>query len=103
MVRDLALADYLNLELRAPYLDPEFMKTAMALSVSEKIHSSHDLLRKHALRSLGLSWGLPEFIALQSKKAIQYDSGVSKELKKLNKKEGVRINLKLGDQIKSKI
>ncbi|MDO8428109.1 MAG: asparagine synthase C-terminal domain-containing protein [Candidatus Diapherotrites archaeon] len=90
LARDLALADYLNLDLRAPYLDPEFMKIAMALPVAEKIHSSHDLLRKHALRSLGLSLGLPELIALQPKKAIQYDSGVSKELKKLNKKKKVK-------------
>jgi asparagine synthase (glutamine-hydrolysing) len=83
--RDFALAHYFKLDLRAPFLDSAFIQSAMALPVSQKIHSSQDRLRKHELRTLGKKLGLPDFITQQPKKAIQYDSGVSKELKKLLK------------------
>ena len=56
---------------------------AMAFPAGEKILSPADELRKHALRELGRSIGLPEKICCEKKKAIQFDSGTAKELKRL--------------------
>ncbi|MBN2067500.1 MAG: hypothetical protein JW744_03460 [Candidatus Diapherotrites archaeon] len=83
--RDSALAESLSLELHAPFLFPAFMKKALALPVKQNLHSSTDLLRKHALRSLALQFGIPKEIAFRRKKAIQYDSGASKAVKLIMK------------------
>ncbi|MDP2974194.1 MAG: asparagine synthase-related protein [Candidatus Diapherotrites archaeon] len=81
--RDSAIAKALGLRLHAPFLFPAFMKAALALPVKRNLHSKNDVLRKHALRSLALYLGIPQEIAFKRKKAVQYDSGVSKRLKKM--------------------
>lgn len=84
--RDLLLAAYFKVKLKAPYLNKDFIEKAMLLPVKEKIKGKNDFLRKHALRRLAVSVGLPRKLALKKKKAIQYDTNVSKELKKILKK-----------------
>jgi len=83
--RELALAGHFSLEIRAPFLDRDFVLQAMAFPTGEKILSPEDELRKRALRELARSMGLPEKICSEKKKAIQFDSGIAKELKKLFK------------------
>ncbi|MEK6972785.1 MAG: asparagine synthase-related protein [archaeon] len=79
--RDISLADYFGLELKAPYLEKEFMLQALAFNAKQNIASKNDFLRKRILRRLALELNLPKKIALERKKAVQYDSGISKILK----------------------
>lgn len=79
--RDLSLADYFDLELKAPYLRKEFVLQALSFSAKQNITSKSDFLRKRILRKLALDLKLPKKIALERKKAVQYDSGISKILK----------------------
>ncbi len=81
--RDLAIAKHFSLELKAPFLSPQFIKQALAFPAKENILSGNDVLRKRVLRKLAEQLSLPLEIAQRRKKAIQYDSGLSKELKKL--------------------
>lgn len=83
--RELAIATYFGLDLRAPYLEEEFILQALAVPPKEKIHSENDLIRKHALRKLAQSLGIPEEICYERKKAIQYDTGLAKEVEKILK------------------
>ena len=79
--RDTLLADALSLHLHTPFLFPAFMRAALALPVKQNLHGKNDALRKHALRKLALSFGILKEIAFKRKKAVQYDSGVSKAFK----------------------
>ncbi|PIU21595.1 MAG: hypothetical protein COT15_01405 [Candidatus Diapherotrites archaeon CG08_land_8_20_14_0_20_34_12] len=81
--RDFALAKYFHLELKAPYLEKEFIIQALAFDAKQNVKSKEDFLRKRILRKLSVSLGLPKEISLERKKAIQYDSGISKILEKL--------------------
>jgi asparagine synthase (glutamine-hydrolysing) len=83
--RDSAIAKALGLRLHAPFLFPAFMKAALMLPIKRNLHSKKDVLRKHALRSLALHLGIPQEISFKRKKAVQYDSGVSKVAKKILK------------------
>ena len=47
-----------------------------------KIRNNEDLLRKHILRDVAKSIGVPDYIADRPKKAAQYGSGINKILKK---------------------
>lgn len=81
--RDLAVANHFSLGLKAPFLFPPFIKQALAFSAKENILSENDFLRKRILRELAESLLVPKEISQRKKKAIQYDSGLSKGLKKL--------------------
>jgi asparagine synthase (glutamine-hydrolysing) len=78
--RDFALALHFSLSLHSPFLHPVFMKQAMSFPAEEKILSPQDPLRKHVLRNLARYEGLPEQICSKKKKAIQYDSGITRGL-----------------------
>ncbi|HLC46054.1 MAG TPA: asparagine synthase C-terminal domain-containing protein [archaeon] len=79
--REKIVSGALGVEIRCPFLDSEFLKHAMAIPVSQKIHGKGDTLRKRALRKMALALGVPEEIAHRPKKAMQYGSGVEKLLK----------------------
>ena len=51
--------------------------------ISEKIIDENDLQRKHAIRKLAASCGVPEISAYKQKKASQYGSKIHKQLLKL--------------------
>lgn len=88
--RDCSLALSLGLTLLAPYLDDEVVSTALSISPSLKVFSASDELRKRVLREYAKKIGVDERIADRRKKAIQYGSGASKELRKLAKRKGFR-------------
>lgn len=77
-----AVAREHDVQMVQPLLEPEFAQYAMSLPMSEKIHSSDDLLRKHAIRNLARVIGVPELSAGKRKKALQYGSRIHKELLK---------------------
>ncbi len=81
--RDGAIASHFALTLHTPYLSPAFVREALAFPAKESLHGQHDLLRKRVLRLLASELGLPKEIAEKRKKAVQYDSGVSKRLKEI--------------------
>jgi asparagine synthase (glutamine-hydrolysing) len=81
--RDFAVAEHFALELKAPFLGPSFVQQALAFQAGENILSGKDFLRKRVLRRLAEELSLPGEIAWKRKKAIQYDSGISRRLKKL--------------------
>lgn len=82
--RDFAIANHFKLKLHAPYLNENFKKIALTFSAEENVFSENDLLRKQVLRKLTQEF-IPKELALAKKKAIQYDSAIAKELKKLIK------------------
>jgi|TARA_B100001540_G_scaffold43631_1_gene38796 asparagine synthase (glutamine-hydrolysing) len=72
-----------NVRILQPLLNDDFISYAKTIPVSEKITSPDDLQRKHVIRKLALSCGVPELSANKQKKALQYGSKIHKQLLKL--------------------
>ncbi len=53
-----------------------------AIPISEKIHDSEDLYRKHIIRKLAREVNVPELSYTKRKKALQYGSKIHKALLK---------------------
>ena len=68
-----------------PLLSPSFIEFAKKIPISEKIHDSDDLMRKHIIRNLAIDCGVPEISAQKRKKALQYGSQIHKALLKSRK------------------
>ena len=68
-----------------PFLSPNFIDHAKKIPISEKIHGSDDMQRKHAVRELAMDYGVPEIAAQKRKKALQYGSQIHKSLLKARK------------------
>ena len=81
--RDDAILARNSLELRVPFVALNFLREALAFPAREKILSENDALRKHPLRALARSYGIPEPIASKPKHAMQYGSGAQKIVSKL--------------------
>ena len=80
--RDDAVSMANGVELRVPFLDKDIIDLALDIPGKYKIKDSDDLLRKHILRDVAKSLGVPDYIADRPKKAAQYGSGINKILKK---------------------
>ena len=65
-----------------PFLLPNFIDYAKKIPVSEKIHGSDDMKRKHPIRALAMDYDIPEVSAQKQKKALQYGSQIHKSLLK---------------------
>ncbi len=85
LFRDDALTARHSLELRVPFIDSEFLRQAMAFPASEKLLGAEDAVRKHPVRALARDFGLPEYVWKRPKKALQYGSGLGKEIGRLYK------------------
>ena len=68
-----------------PFLLSNFIDFAKKIPVSEKIHGSDDMQRKHSIRDLAMDYGIPEVAAKKQKKALQYGSQIHKSLLKSRK------------------
>ena len=66
-----------------PFLSKEFVNFAKKIPVGEKIHGPDDLMRKHIIRDLALTIGVPKEAAFKRKKALQYGSFIHKALMKI--------------------
>ena len=80
--RDDAVSMANGVELRVPFLDMDIIGLALDIPAKYKIRNNEDLLRKHILRDVAKSIGVPDYIADRPKKAAQYGSGINKILKK---------------------
>ena len=65
-----------------PLLSAKFVDFAKSIPISEKIHDSEDMYRKHIIRKLASEVGVPEISYNKKKKALQYGSKIHKSLLK---------------------
>ena len=72
-----------DVKILQPLLHENFILYAKTIPISEKIIDVNDLQRKHAIRKLAVSCGVPEISAYKQKKALQYGSKIHKQLLKL--------------------
>ncbi|HJU13312.1 MAG TPA: asparagine synthase C-terminal domain-containing protein [Candidatus Nitrosotalea sp.] len=79
------VASNFGVAILQPLLSEEFIKFAKPLPLEMKIKDKNDLMRKHIIRELALSVGVPPESALKKKKALQYGSLIHKNLMKLRK------------------
>ena len=68
-----------------PFLSDKFIEFAKTIPIQHKITNKDDLMRKHIVRKLAISIGVPEVSALKQKKAMQYGSLIHKNLLKVKK------------------
>jgi len=71
-----------GVEILQPLLDLEFIKYAKTIPISDKIHDSEDLMRKHVIRKLACEIKIPEISYTKRKKALQYGTQIHKKLLK---------------------
>jgi asparagine synthase (glutamine-hydrolysing) len=83
LMRDDAVTAAHSLEMRLPFLGLDFLREAMAIPASMKILSKDDQLRKHPVRNLAKKFNVPEMAIQRPKKAMQYGSGIAREIEKL--------------------
>jgi asparagine synthase (glutamine-hydrolysing) len=76
------IASEFNVRIIQPLLSPNFIEFAKTIPISEKIHDSEDLIRKHIIRKLASDIGVPKISYTKRKKALQYGSKIHKELLK---------------------
>lgn len=89
--RDNQVCSFHGVELRLPFLDREVVCFSLSLPVSLKIECAENSLRKKVLRRAAQNLGMPPFIANRPKRAIQYETGVNKALRKLAREEGLSL------------
>ena len=76
------VASEFEVKILQPLLSPEFINYAKTVPVTEKIHDSEDLYRKHIIRKLAGEIKVPELSCTKRKKALQYGSKIHKALLK---------------------
>jgi asparagine synthase (glutamine-hydrolysing) len=87
--RDQAVAALHGAYLSMPYLDVRVVRAARAIPAQEKVRAGH---RKIPLRNVA-ERHIPAEFAWYEKKAMQYGSGVWKELQKLARKKGYKTSI----------
>ena len=76
------IASEFGVKILQPLLSQKFIKYAKTIPISEKIHDSEDLYRKHIIRKLASEINVPELSCIKRKKALQYGSKIHKALLK---------------------
>jgi asparagine synthase (glutamine-hydrolysing) len=76
------IASEFGVKIIQPLLSSNFIDYAKTIPLSEKIHDSEDLYRKHIIRKLASQINVPEISCTKRKKALQYGSKIHKALLK---------------------
>lgn len=76
------IASEFGVKILQPLLSQKFIDYAKTVPLSEKIHDSEDLFRKHIIRKLAREVNVPELSCTKRKKALQYGSKIHKALLK---------------------
>ncbi len=76
------IASEFGVTILQPLLTSKFIDYAKVVPISEKIHDSEDLYRKHIIRKLASEVNVPELSYTKRKKALQYGSKIHKALLK---------------------
>jgi len=87
--RDQAIAGLHGTYLSMPYLDIRVVRAARTISCEEKVK---DGLRKVPLRKIAEHY-IPAEFAWYEKKAMQYGSGIAKELRKIAQRNGYKTSV----------
>jgi len=74
-----------SVQIAQPFLLEKFVEFSKTIPLEYKIKDKNDLARKHIIRKLALSIGVPEESALKQKKAMQYGSLIHKNFLKVKK------------------
>lgn len=74
-----------KVNIAQPFLSDKFIQFAKKIPINEKIKDANDMIRKHIVRKIALTIGVPHEAALQRKKAMQYGSSIHKNLIKIRK------------------
>ena len=77
-----SVASEFNVKILQPLLSANFIQYAKTVPISEKIHDSEDLYRKHIIRELAKDVGVPEISHTKRKKALQYGTKIHRKLLK---------------------
>lgn len=84
LVRDQAVAGIFGVRFSLPYLDLRVVRAARGIPPEEKVRGG---VRKRPLREVAALY-LPGEVAYREKKAMQYGSGVMREMKRLARRRG---------------
>ena len=76
------VASEFDVKIIQPLLHSKFIDYAKTIPISEKIHDSEDIYRKHIIRKLASQINVPEISCNKRKKALQYGSKIHKALLK---------------------
>ena len=76
------IASEFGVKILQPLLSTKFIEYAKSIPISEKIHDSEDLFRKHIIRKLAKDVGVPEVSYTKRKKALQYGTKIHRKLLK---------------------
>jgi asparagine synthase (glutamine-hydrolysing) len=76
------IASEFGVTILQPLLTSKFIDYAKTIPISEKIHDSEDLYRKHIIRKLASEVNVPKLSCTKRKKALQYGSKIHKALLK---------------------
>ena len=76
------IASEFGVNILQPLLSKKFIEYAKTVPISEKIHDSEDLYRKHIIRKLAREINVPELSCVKRKKALQYGSKIHRVLLK---------------------
>ncbi|OLS24895.1 MAG: putative asparagine synthetase [glutamine-hydrolyzing] [Candidatus Heimdallarchaeota archaeon LC_3] len=96
--RDDLMASSHGIELRFPYLDFKLVEFVSQLPLEFLIkernnkENQQEFSRKIILRELSTKIGIPDYISMRNKTAIQYGSGTQKILQKLADRERLSMN-----------
>lgn len=77
-----------------PFLSKEFIAFGLEVPVKLKIKGPEDDLRKQIIRRIALDIGIPKETALKHKRALQYGSGIHKQIERVANKMINRIEAK---------
>ncbi len=72
-----------HVSILQPFLSKGFISIAMKFPIYNKIVSYDDVLRKHIIRKIALSFDVPPEVIIRRKKAFQYGSLIHKNYKKI--------------------
>jgi asparagine synthase (glutamine-hydrolysing) len=87
ILRDFPISEKLKINILAPFLDPDLIKTAMQISGKEKLNREH---KKLILRKVAEELGLPKEIAWRPKKAAQYGSKFDRAILRLARRQKLK-------------
>ncbi|HET7149707.1 MAG TPA: asparagine synthase C-terminal domain-containing protein [Candidatus Nitrosopolaris sp.] len=72
-----------GIKTKHPFLSEKFISAALEISIDNKIKGCDDFIRKHILREVAVSIGVPYEAAVKPKKALQYGSLIHKNFRDL--------------------
>ncbi|MDI9570696.1 MAG: asparagine synthetase B [Pseudomonadota bacterium] len=84
-----------SIELRAPYLDRDVIRTSMRISPRLKIQGCADELRKRVHRQAAVELGVPPFLAFRVKDPAQSGSGIHQIIENIARTQNVALDTEL--------